>query len=715
MLNAPRSLKYIRRVVRNWRGLRKVPLLLSAVLLFYTLNLSAQAPRDTLIKEISIEIMDLITANINQHWEMEGRGGLWQLDSLFNQRKTNVRKGSQLPIFDKKISELKKDVGLDIKGQYFYNHDPLFDFTDGDIGQQFYSSRLRAGVEWQILREGFLGHRNSAKQLQLRRQIKGVEEMIDSNDDDLYYRYNLFIYFFNRAKIELLRQRRYQLETELDLLHKVYYLKGILYEVVINARSRLEQINVKVENYESYNRLIDSTLFEEGLGIHYDVRELPVLEIDLDRLVQDNQRQELVDSLDRMYRQVEVLKQNPVHDLSLKVGFYHNTGFERDDGVSDRTFSTWNLSFSIPTNALFQKKSREEMVVANTEYRDQFNRYELLNNKTEVINYYYEYQYKLQQYIEFMHKEMLYREKIRVEAVTQRDYVDIFRSLQTLKYLDVLRQIQLEMLDLKQQMYLLLLKIYGKSHRRSILPFIANVNIADYYERLPANRTLLLAQKDLHKYNSYFIKNYMLSNDFEKLIIRTSSTAIHPDIQKLRTLLEESAVEVHVMTDNRRLVAGMTKASDNINGFLKQKQLDGLVVNLNSARMGLGADSLPQYLQNLKSQTFDIHAISDAARAKIAVQVPLDFPHLAQLNWCSMVSIRLETEQALDAFAPLVRQRLIDPMKIHLVVEASRFKDRVELEGFIDEAVNQYKIKNIVIEGLSEFITLDAKALVAPE
>ncbi|MEO1514615.1 MAG: hypothetical protein AAFV95_06370 [Bacteroidota bacterium] len=689
--------------------------LLALLALHLSVSSSAQAEQDSLVGEISREILDLITTNLNRSWTMEGEGGLWQLDSLFNQRKARVSKGSKVPFYQQRSQKLKKDVGLDIKGQFFYNHDPLFDFTDGDIEQQFYTARLRAGVEWQMLREGFFGHRNKVKQLEHQQKIAELEEYIDSNKDDLYYRYNLFIYFFNRAKIALLRERRQQLSEELELLHKVYYLKGILYEVVINARSRLEQIDVKITNYASYNRLIDSTLFAGDMGIHYDVRELPILEIDLDRLVQDRQRNELEDSLKLMYRRIEELKQNPVHDFSVKLGFYHNTGFERDDGISDRTYSSWALSFSMPTNALFQRKSREAAVIAQTDYLDQFNEYEQLNNKTEIINHYYEYQYKLQQYVEFMHKEMLYREKIRVEAVTQRDYVDIFRSLQTLKYLDLLRQVQLEMLDLKQQMYLLLLRIYGKSHQRSLLPFVRNIQLADYYERLPANRTLLLSHKDLQQYNTYFIKNYMLSNDFEKLILQTSSTAIHPEVKKLKTLLEENGVEVYVMTDNRRLIKGITKAAESMGTFLNQQRLDGLVVDLSSASMRMPTDSMPRYLQALKSRVFDIHAISRAAQAKVAVQLPLDYPQLDQLGWCSMISLRLPAGKELKDAWTAMGAGASNASNVHLMVDAARFKDRVELEGFIDEALNRFNIKNIIIEGLSDFITLDAKALITPE
>lgn len=675
-------------------------------------SIDAQSLRDQEIAKISTEILDLINVNLGKKRSLEESGGIWQLDSLFNLHDSRLDKGSKSALYDSKINLMKKDVGLDFKTQYYYNHDPFFN-TDDDNDPQNITSRLRLGFEWQLFREGFFSSRNATQRATKEQQIERLNELIENNDDKLYYRYNLFIYFFNQAKIKLLEQRQAQLTKEMELLYQVYHLKGILYEDILNAKSRLEQVSVKIDNYQTYNELIDSTLQASRFGRDFNAMRMPVLDLQLDKLVQDDQRQLFVDSLDRLYAEVEALKHGPINDLSLKLLVFQNYGFADDDVGRDRNFTSYGISLGVPLDVFFKKSEVQQLEEAKNHYRQQFNNYELLNNKTEIINYYYEYKYKLTTYVAFIHKEMMYQEQVRMEVVQQKDYQDIYRSLQTLKHLDLLRAIQLEMLDLKQQMYLLLLKIYGKTHHQAITPFIKNFNASEYYQRLPGTRSLLLDQADLEEHNSYFIKNYLLANDFEQLIIRTNGI-VGEKAKTFKKLLEHNSIRVLLMTGNESMLAEAVNDQNKMTHFLNEQQFHGLVIDLSKPNQL--SKSIPDFMVQVKNTVFDIHAVSTSAKTKINVNLSVDqLEYIEQLQWCSKVSIRLDNNGQLKKIGDLLRNGTISQEKLAMIIPADQFENRVELEAFIDEAINMYQLKNITISGLNDFITLDTKVLTGTE
>lgn len=695
----------------NRNTLVRTLFLLSIVCLLSSTN--AQSLRDQEIAKISTEILDLINVNLGKKRSLEESGGIWQLDSLFNLHDHRLDKGSKSVLYDSKIRMMNKDFGLDYKAQYYYNHDPFFNVADGDTEQQFFSSRLRLGLEWQLFREGLFSNQNAVKRVTKEQQIERLNELIENNDDKLYYRYNLFIYFFNQAKIKLLEQRKEQLTKEMDLLYQVYHLKGILYEDILNAKSRLEQVSVRIDNYKTYNQLIDSTLSASSFGSDFNALRMPVLDLQLDKLVQDDQRQKLVDSLDRLYADVEALKNKPVNELSLKLLAFQNFGFRNDGAGTDRTYTSYGVSFGLPLDIFFKGEDTRRLSAAKNQYRQQFNEYELLNNKTEIVNYYYEYKYKLTTYVAFIHKEMMYQEQVRMEVIQQKDYQDIYRSLQTLKHLDLLRSIQLEMLDLKQQMYLLLLKIYGKTHHRAITPFIKDFNASEYYQRLPGTRSLLLDQADLEEHNSYFIKNYLLANDFEQLIIRTNGI-IGEKAKTFKKLLEHNSIRVLLMTGNESMLAEAVNDQNKMTHFLNEQQFHGLVIDLSNPNQL--SKSIPDFMQQVKNTVFDIHAVSTSAKTKINVNLSIDqLEYLEQLGWCSKVSIRLDNNGQLKKIGDLLRSGRISQEKLAMVIPADQFENRVKLEAFIDEAINMYQLKNITISGLNDFITLDTKVLTGTE
>ncbi len=661
-------------------------------------NLEAQTT------QISRHILQLIEDNLNQQMPQPDVYELSKLDALFNIRSPQLELADKNMLYLRRIHQARQDVGLDLKAQSYFNSDPFFD--DNEEGYSFARFRVRAGFDWDLFKNGLWGNQLKAKQLEKEQNLTNIRQQIEQNDRRLYFEYNLFIYYFNKAKINLLKARQIQLDRQLELLYKVYFLKGILYEEIINTRSRLEQTNVQLANYSQYNESMEKALNIHQLIDSVDIYKLPVLELDVDSLMLDTEKQKLIDSLHQLTHSLERLNANPINDISLRLQAYENISFT-DNNELDRTYTSLGASLAVPLELFYGRYTDKEVARIKADNQKQFDQYEHLNKQTEIANYHYEYRYKLKQYVEFLYKEMLYREKIRVEAISQKDYLDIFRSLQVLTQLDNHRRIQLELIDLKQQMYLLLLKMYGKSHRLSILPFVNQIDLEGYYQRLSAHRSLVLERTALQSHDPYFVKNYLRTNDFENVIVETAEGLDKAKVDALRLALKGTDIGIFVMTSKQEVLSNPLTRYQLLERYLHSGMYDGIVLDMAATKTPADMDQLKAFFQNLKSLA--------ATSAQIGIQLPLDFPYMSVAKSLDKVVLKLRRGQSVKLLDAVVRNELIEPGRLFLSVEAARFSDRIEMETFIDHIVKTYGIEHVIIEGLDHFIALDTHAFLKQE
>src|SRR5690606_1537799 len=84
------------------------------------------------------------------------------------------------------------------------------------------------------------------------------------------------------------------------------------------------------------------------------------------------------------------------------------------------------------------------------------------NNEIDILNESYEYRYHLKQYVLFYQKKQLILEKIRQERVKEQLKDADYSPVHVLELIDQLYQIEIELLDIKQNLYIRLLKIHEK-------------------------------------------------------------------------------------------------------------------------------------------------------------------------------------------------------------------------------------------------------------
>ena len=170
-----------------------------SILAFILLSVSSYAQNsDALVNKLSGEILDLIKENLDVRDRKLDNADFSTADQLFNLSDSRLELSDKDMIYHHRIEKLKKDVGVNLNGQYYLNYDPAL--AEDEEQAAYQGTRARLGLEWQILREGFFGHRNKAKLLEGEQELESLKFKMNNNDRCLYFRYNLLIYLFNKEK-----------------------------------------------------------------------------------------------------------------------------------------------------------------------------------------------------------------------------------------------------------------------------------------------------------------------------------------------------------------------------------------------------------------------------------------------------------------------------------------------------------------------------------
>jgi hypothetical protein len=152
--------------------------------------------------------------------------------------------------------------------------------------------------------------------------------------------------------------------------------------------------------------------------------------------------------------------------------------------------------------------------------------------KKELVNEYYAYQYKVKQYITFhgllnYHGEMVRQLELKKSSLKRGNEV-----LEILTHYDVMFQIQGEMIDLRSQLYIQLLKMYTKQHNESDY-FTHALPIQLLRKSVPTSKMeVTLTQADLNKDRIEFTINYLKAKRWKQ--VRVS----HSDLRKSQDALE---------------------------------------------------------------------------------------------------------------------------------------------------------------------------------
>jgi len=428
---------------------------------------------------------------------------------------------------EKQKQLIERDYGISISGQYLENINP----TLGDLEDNlFYSRKFSAGVEWNVLNDGFL--ENKVQSRILDEKIQRTRLMNDATDESFHYleRFDYTIFVFNKVKIDLLLKRKAQLESQYDVIAELVLLKMLKKEEMINLHTRLAEVESLLGVYKSYNEYLEVT--DDSLS--FTMENLPLIDLNYEYIFGQLDMQ--TDSLLATTQQTDYY--NWYHEINLSPFLRYN--YYDLIGDSYRNFFTAGVNFSMPIP--FNYKLQNEIEAEKWKYDNEKLVQNRINLKEDLLNTGYEFRYKLKQFIGFYQKRELFMERLRVEKVKVRLGDVNVDPLGALDLYDDLLQIDIELVDLLQNLYLKALKIHSRiphSEMRDVVVSKSTEEMSEYLDK--KKRHVYIWSKTFEENNAVFLAEYAIYNEFKTAIIA---------VQEDDTLIKEKSLLMNYCAEN---------------------------------------------------------------------------------------------------------------------------------------------------------------------
>ncbi len=415
--------------------------------------------------------------------------------------------------YDSEIARVKRNYGIDFTASAQANEYGVFFDDDEDV------SRVRVGLDLELLDEGYLKWRKEKTRLEVEQQIHNMKSLLKSRDRNYAYLYNCLIYSFNKSKQKVLERRIQFLEPYLDLLYQLYFAHEMAFEKIIDQKARLEEARILLEASYKFNEALENELGAENVT-QLDGDRLPVVQIDISSLLDPAELNAFRDTISNLEEQSIDLKYARRNDAKLKVFTRYNIG-DRFQATDSKTFFSFGASFRVPV--IFDKGIRKELAQYEKAIVQERFSEEWYNRVKEMMILYEEYQYKLKQYSNFLHNVFHVEEKLRQERVLLDSRRDVHSPMKALKQIDNIRAVQFELIHLKQQLYLIMLQIYLRSYQENFIECLIGMDLENGRKKLIANRILHFSPSPKMESSVEFLVNYLIKNEIYGVLLTPNS------------------------------------------------------------------------------------------------------------------------------------------------------------------------------------------------
>lgn len=606
---------------------------------------------------------------------------------------------------------LRRDLGLQLNLDGIQN----FNISQQDLEENIlYQRRFQTGLEWNLLKGGLLDSRSALKSLPNQEMYEQKLNYYQHHKRNSAAKMNECIYWFNQHKIALLTQRWDILSKQYQALEKLYFAKKITREHLLRNQTRMAEITGMQGIYQSYNEyfpgLTDTTLM---------TREAPLFDLNYEKLLSVVDEGQQLDSLSVLLRK-EAEQQKWYSEIRLKAFFKYNYYDLLTTNPSARAFYNAGITAGIPL-PFSQKQAREFELQKVGKQLDQLQLAQQ-NKRIEVLNDAYEFRYQLKQYIVFHQKRILAWESVRQERVKSKLQDADFNPIRGLELLDDLLQLEIELLDLKQNLYIKLLKIQEKTPGVSMQELIIPLQLPNYFNfEDDTYRTCYVWSKTFEQHDVDFLSEYILYNQFDEiqLAIAREDKQIQNKL-KLIEQLDAKGIKVQLMLGQNELL-GDPNYSKIVAEMLKPYLDKGI--------SGLHLDIEPHTRDDWKSKREELQAqykvllketktVCSTYNLKLSIDLPLSLDTMYAKELIEQVQAvrfmcyeNIKEDYLLRKLSPY--KTFGDKLSVSLRTED--FKSRQEMEKFAKEFLQKSGIKAINFHDLNRLIALDKQALVPDE
>lgn len=354
--------------------------------------------------------------------------------------------------------QFTKDIGLVFKANAQYNFSTGFD----EETNNFNIGRVRAELEWNILRSGYTHNRTLSK------RTKNEMYMLQNNQveaERILMRRQFRIdynYVINAEMIEHFTKFS-QFENEyFDFLNKLYYKKYIKRERLIEVSQQIHVIKNQLEVLKKNNELL-----KDSVSFAYQNRKnLPFLKLTLDSLSYRSNSRNLELQKENVY-----LQHKAINDLNFSFYVQENFNYSR---VGHRFFPAVGIRFRAPIRFNHRKKIIDaKLKILTAQHIDKS-----VGEYNQIVTWVGGYNEKLKDVQNQYKNWKVLEERIRVLSVLKSELDNQETGVLLLELLEEEFRVIENMLKLKKQLYTSLSHVYELTRAANIETIVTPVDLA---------------------------------------------------------------------------------------------------------------------------------------------------------------------------------------------------------------------------------------------
>ncbi len=413
------------------------------------------------------------------------------------------------------LEELKvdqNDYGLNFLSSYTRN------FGDGfnNETENFTRDRFALEVQWNLLSEGYRHNKIKNEVAANELAINELERRQYLKQREYGLQYNAIIYLFNQAKLSFLQSRLDQLENQEHIFNDLYLNHLLPYTHVLAVRKKVSKYRLFIKDCEAFNISFETATSWKPMG---DATQFPVYGVAIAQLLESGDLDHESQKLLEYQNQNVYLRDQLQKDIRLRVFARRTYTAGALDGFN-RNFNSLGVAVNVPLRNF--RNSREKLLDLQVQQNVKEHDYETYHQKKELLNHYYEYEYKLHQYQQMAFDARKLDEIIRKDQLKGKDLSFHVSKVNSLELLNERADIELELITLKQQLYLKLLKIHSLAGVDDMSVYlIPDEEIQE--KKLIGERIAVVRSADIERYSFDLITAYLKNSEINKIKVDSLS------------------------------------------------------------------------------------------------------------------------------------------------------------------------------------------------
>jgi hypothetical protein len=607
-------------------------------------------------------------------------------------------------LIEAKKSLLKSDIGVNINGNYVENLNAAnFSFDDNLAMQR----RLQAGFEWELLKGGISESRAKAKALDYQILIDNQLLQSSSNRELYLKRFNVALQVFNQQKMNVLQKRKDVMQQLIENEELLFYKKQLKKEDLLESQKRISEVDAFSQVYGPYNQYSPWKVNENEFN-----KTIPAFDINY-AAVFDKLNLQVNDTIKNYLTKEIEWNSKWYNEISLSTfARYHY--YDMVSPSVDRSFMSVGVNFSIPLHFVGKRKKTVQALEIEEKLNAEAAKQELFQE--ELLNDMYEFRYKLHQFISFYYKRQTFEEQLRLEDTKRTMHYTHFSPIRALKLMDDLYAIEMELLELKQNMYIKLLRIQDKVPQLDLEELVKPIEMTHLFDKSKkSKRSMYVWTSIFENHTVSYIYQYLKYNQVDNVLLayqKEDPYAKQKNELMQRLSKDSCKVELMVGQNNLLFETNLSKWFSKAFSLYDMKYVSGVHLDVEPHTMKEWKDQKDELLRRYVQFVHGVDAICNQNALKLSVSIPLHYPKVVVDSLYSIVdevyfmcyeNIDMShLERKLMPYAPFAKQTQV-------ALRIEDFKSRDELEKYIEALKEKLPFEKIVIHDLKRLIELDER------